>query len=222
MTDPLPDAPYDYPAYARSERIADFVVHTLGMALGLIGTTLLIVFAAMHLGAGHVAVIAIYGAALTFSFVASTLYHFTPWEGARPLFRRLDHAGIFLKIAGTYTPFALIVGTVFGYAVLAVVWVLALVGVIRKLFFWTPGRAVGVALYLALGWLSVALIWPLAQVAPLATVILIAVGGILYTSGVVFFLWEKLKYCQAIWHGFVLTASSCFFTAIALGLFLTA
>lgn len=213
-------AAYAYPAYARSERIADLAVHALGLALGLVGTPLLLVFGAMHLEGWMVAALAIYGVAMTFSFAASLLYHFPPREAVRPIFRRLDHAGIYLKIAGTYTPLAVLLGTAFSYAVLATVWGLAIAGATVKLVR-TPGHGTSVALYLLLGWLSLTLVWPLAQVAPVATMGLIVAGGLLYTVGVVFFLWEQLRYAQAIWHGFVVTASACFFTAIALGAFLT-
>lgn len=210
---------YIYPAYARAERIADFAVHSMGLALGIVGTPLLVVFAALHLEGDQVAALAIYGAALTFSFAASLLYHFPPREAIRPIFRRLDHAAIYLKIAGTYTPLAVLLGTAFSYVILGVVWALAIAGAVAKLLR-QPGDGSGVALYLILGWLSLTLVWPLAQVAPVATMVLIVAGGLLYTLGIVFFLWEKLRFAQAIWHAFVVSASACFFTAITLGAFL--
>ncbi len=206
-----------YPTYARNERIADATVHGLAVTLSLAGTVLLIVFAALTAGGAMIAAVAIYGVLLTFSFVASTLYHFTPWETARPILRRIDHAAIYLKIAGTYTPLVVLIGSVFGYVVLGVVWALALAGAAAKLFFWrNPGRF-GPALYLVLGWLSLALVWSLFPVLPLAGIILIGVGGLLYTAGVVFFNWDDLKFAMPIWHAFVLTASACFFAAIMLG-----
>ncbi|WP_073326813.1 PAQR family membrane homeostasis protein TrhA [Wenxinia saemankumensis] len=212
---------YQYPRYARSERIADGVIHLAGVIFALSGAVLLIVIGALHLGGAHVAALSVYGAALVASFTASAIYHFTPWEAARPLFRRLDHAAIFLKIAGTYTPLAVLIGGPFAYAVLALVWVLALVGMARKLFFWTNGASSSV-FYLVLGWLSLALIWPLAQTVGWPALALIAAGGALYTGGVVFFNWEGLKYSLAIWHGFVLAASACFFAAIAGSVFAAA
>ncbi len=206
-----------YPAYARSERIADATVHGFAVALSLIGTVLLIVYAAMTSGGGMTAAVAIYGALLTLSFTASTIYHFTPWEAARPVLRRIDHAAIYLKIAGTYTPLVVLMGSVFGYVVLGIVWTLALAGAVAKLFFWqNPGRF-GPMLYLILGWLSLALIWSLFPVLPLAAIVLIGVGGVLYTAGVVFFNWDDLKFAMPIWHSFVLIASACFFAAITLG-----
>ena len=208
-----------YPAYDRSERIADAIIHALGICLSLCGAIFLIVFSAYWLGSGEVAALSVYSGALIISFCASAVYHFTPWERARPRLRRLDHAAIYLKIAGTYTPLVVILGTGFGYFVLSVVWGLAVAGAVAKLFFWrTPGRT-GPVLYLILGWLSLFLVWSLFAVLPLPASVLIVVGGALYSAGVIFFGWDKLKYSLAIWHGFVLAASACFFAAISLASF---
>jgi hemolysin III len=143
----------------------------------------------------------------------------TPWEQFRPLLRRIDHAAIFLKIAGTFTPLAVLLGGAFAWAILGVVWAVALLGAVAKVFFWhEPGR-LGLLLYLALGWLGVLLLWPLAARLPPPALLLTATGGGLYTLGVVFFAWESLKFSNAIWHGFVLLASGCFYAAIAMGTF---
>ena len=207
-----------YPTDARSERIADGTVHLLGLFSALTGAVLLIVWAAVNASAGHVAAISVYGATLIATFAASAFYHLTPWEGIRPILRRFDHAAIYLKIAGTYTPLVVMIGTGFAYGVLGVVWALAAVGVVLKLFFFrNPGRF-GPVLYLVMGWLSLALIWSLWPVVPVATMVLIAVGGLLYTGGVPFYATHTMKYSTAIWHGFVLAASACFFAAIAIGL----
>lgn len=208
-----------YPAFARSERIADGVIHLLGVIFALTGAVLLIGFAAIWSGGAQTAAVSVYGAALMATFVASACYHMTPWERLRPALRRIDHAAIYLKIAGTYTPLVVMIGSGFGYVVLALVWVLALVGALAKLFFWaTPGRW-ATLLYLVLGWLSLALIWSLAQTLPVPATVLIVAGGLLYSAGVIFFNWESLKFSNAIWHGFVLSASGCFFAAITLGTF---
>lgn len=204
------------------------MIHVLGLALAITGAVLLIVFAARTTGsgagtglsAGQIAAVAVYAGALIATFTASAIYHMTPWDAARPVLRRIDHAAIYLKIAGTYTPLVLLIGSGFAYLVLGLVWLLAVVGAVAKLFFWTrPGR-MGTALYLAMGWLSVALVWPLVQTLPVAASLLVLAGGLLYSAGVIFFTWEKLKFSNAIWHGFVLAASGCFFAAISLGLFL--
>ena len=214
-----PGSTFTYPAYARAERIADGAIHALGVAFALGGATLLTGFALLHADSGRALAVGIYGVALIATFVASACYHMTPWEHVRPTLRRIDHAAIFLKIAGTCTPLAALVGGAFAWSVLAVVWVVALAGAVAKLLFWRePGR-LGVLVYLGLGWLGVLLLWPLAATLPPPALLLTALGGGLYTLGVVFFSWESLKFSNAIWHGFVLVASGCFFAAIAMGTF---
>lgn len=205
-----------YPTYARSERIADGTMHAIGVLGAISGAVILIVWSSGNASADQIAGISVYGATLIATFVASALYHMTPWEGIRPILRRFDHAAIYLKIAGTYTPLVVMIGSWFAYTVLAVVWGLAVIGMVLKLFFWqTPGRF-GPALYLIMGWLSLALIWSLWPIVPISAMVLIGVGGLLYTAGVPFYASETMKYSIAIWHGFVVAASACFFAAIAI------
>ncbi len=205
-----------YPTYARSERIADGTMHAVGVIGALSGAIVLIVWSAGHVSPGQIAAISVYGATLIATFVASAFYHMTPWERIRPALRRFDHAAIYLKIAGTYTPLVVMIGSGFAYLVLGIVWALAVVGMTLKLFFWrTPGRF-GPALYLIMGWLSLALIWSLWPIVPVSAMVLMGVGGLLYTAGVPFYASETLKYSIAIWHGFVVAASACFFAAIAI------
>ncbi len=206
-----------YPTYARSERIADGTMHAIGVIGAISGAVVLIVWAAGMSTPGQIAAISVYGATLIATFVASAMYHMTPWESIRPALRRFDHAAIYLKIAGTYTPLVFMIGSAFAYVVLGIVWGLAVIGMVLKLFFWrTPGRF-GPALYLIMGWLSVALIWSLWPIVPGSTMVLIAIGGLLYTTGVIFYAAEQMKFSNAIWHGFVVAASACFFAAIAIG-----
>lgn len=205
-----------YPTNAMSERIADGTVHATGVLLAVTGAVILISWAALNASSAQIAAISVYGATLIATFAASAFYHLAPWEDIRPLLRRFDHAAIYLKIAGTYTPLVVMIGSGFAYLVLAIVWTLAVVGIVLKLFFWqTPGRF-GPALYLIMGWLSLALIWSLWPIVPLSAMILITVGGLLYTGGVPFYASQTMKYSTAIWHGFVLAASACFFAAIAI------
>jgi hemolysin III len=211
--------PSSYPAYARSERIADGTIHAIGVTFALAGGSMLTVFAIEHADSARAMAVAIYGIALVATFVASACYHMTPWEHVRPTLRRIDHAAIYLKIAGTFTPLAVLVGGTFAWTILGIVWLVAIGGAIAKVFFWhEPGR-LGVLVYLGLGWLGVLLLWPLAAKLPPPALLLTALGGLLYTLGVVFFSWESLKFSNAIWHAFVLVASGCFFAAIAMGTF---
>lgn len=205
-----------YPSYARSERIADGTMHAIGLAGALGGTVFLLTWNAGLASMWQMLALAIYGGALTATFAASAFYHMTPWPNTRPLLRRFDHAAIYLKIAGTYTPLVIMIGSAFSYVILSIVWALAFVGIVLKLFFWkSPGRY-GPALYLVMGWLSVFLIWSMWPVVPAATTILIALGGLTYTAGVIFYA-SDWKFSTAIWHGFVVVASACFFAAIAIG-----
>jgi len=208
-----------YPDYPRSEKIADGAVHAIGVTFAFSGAVLLIVFASLWASGGEVAAVSIYGVALVATFAASAFYHMTPWEGIRPALRRVDHAAIYLKIAGTYTPLVVLIGSTFAYVILGLVWALAILGALAKLFFWnTPGKF-GPLLYLTLGWLSVALLWPLAQSVPGPAVALVLAGGLLYSAGVVFFSMEWMRFSNAIWHFFVLAASGCFYAAITVGTF---
>ena len=205
-----------YPTYARSERIADGTMHAVGVLGAVTGAVVLIIWSSGNTTAGQIAAISVYGATLIATFVASAFYHMTPWESIRPTLRRFDHAAIYLKIAGTYTPLVVMIGSGFAYVVLAVVWGIAVVGMVLKLFFWrTPGRF-GPALYLIMGWLSLALIWSLWPIVPVSAMVLMAAGGLLYTAGVPFYASETMKFSIAIWHGFVVAASACFFAAIAI------
>jgi len=205
-----------YPTYARSERIADGTMHAVGVLGAITGAVVLIIWSSGNATAGQIAGISVYSATLIATFVASAFYHMTPWESIRPTLRRFDHAAIYLKIAGTYTPLVVMIGSGFAYVVLAVVWGLAVVGMVLKLFFWrTPGRF-GPALYLIMGWWSLALIWSLWPIVPVSAMVLMAAGGLLYTVGVPFYASETIKFSIAIWHGFVVAASACFFAAIAI------
>ncbi len=205
-----------YPTYARSERIADGTMHAIGVLGAVTGAVVLLVWSTGTASAAQIAAISIYGATLIATFVASAFYHMTPWETIRPILRRFDHAAIYLKIAGTYTPLVVMIGSGFAYVMLAIVWGLAIIGVTLKLFFWrTPGRF-GPALYLIMGWLSLTLIWSIWPIMPTSAIVLMAVGGLLYTAGVPFYASETMKFSVAIWHGFVVAASACFFAAIAI------
>lgn len=211
-----------YPTPARAERIADGCLHVLGVTAALIGAGALVTWAAMTADAGQIVALTIYATALIATFTASAAYNMGAWFRERPLLQRLDHAAIYFKIAGTYTPIAVMAGHVVAYGVLAVIWALAILGVVQRLVFWRrPGRWAPV-LYLAMGWMSLALVAPLWPVLPGRAMALIAIGGLIYSLGVLFFIAPRLRFSTAIWHGFVLVASGCFFAAIVIGTAATA
>lgn len=209
-----------YPQLPLAERIADATVQGLGLVLALAGAVVLLVLAAQGAGAGLVVAVSIYASMLVFGFATSTFYHHTPWEQLRPALRRVDHAAIFLVIAATCTPVVALIGGVFAWTLLGMIWALAVAGAVRKLAFWrNPGRGDSL-LYLGLGWLSALLLWPVIEVlAPLVTGLIVA-GGLFMSLGVGVFNREEMRFSNAIWHGFVLAGSGCFFAAISLGLIL--
>lgn len=208
---------WTYPDLTTAERVADGVVHLLALALAIAGAVVLVVIASGH-GGGQIVASSIYGGALVFGFAASALYHHTPWERLRPVLRRIDHAAIYLVIAATCTPVVAMIGGAFAWSVLALIWMLALAGAVRKLAFWRNPTRADSFLYLSLGWLPSLLLWPIIQIlAPLATALIIA-GGVLMSSGLAIFNREGVRFATAIWHGFVLAGSVCFFAAISLAL----
>lgn len=203
-----------YPEYRKSERIADGIVHGTGVALAIISSILLLAFVASNLSFWHQFAVVIYCFTLVIMLCASGIYHMTPWESLRPMLRRIDHAAIFIKIAGTFTPLVALINSPFAYGVLILVWGLALAGAAKDLFFWrTPGR-LGPFLYLGLAWIGVALIWPIFKISPQIGWFMVA-GGLTYSFGVIFYRMKNLQYLRAIWHGFVVLASGLFFAAVA-------
>ncbi|WP_299546898.1 hemolysin III family protein [uncultured Tateyamaria sp.] len=206
-----------YPHSVR-ETLADASVHVLGLTAGITASAMLLVHVMQTQGAAQIAATSIYTGLAVFALVASASYHLLRWERSRPVFHRIDHAAICLKIAGTYTPLVVLIGSAFAYVVLAAVWLVALLGALAKLSFWATDARGSLALYLAMGWASVLLIWPMWQNLPGASTALIVAGGGLYSLGTVFYAQKSLRFQNAIWHSFVLAASACFFGAVALGL----
>ena len=205
-----------YP-YSLRETLADASVHAVGVTAAIAAGTALIVYVAHTQDTSQIAATSVYAGLLILSLLASAAYHLLPWERSRPVFHRLDHAAIYLKIAGTYTPLVVLIGSWFAYVVLGVVWVVALLGAVAKLSFWATNARGSLALYLLLGWASVLLIWPMWLTLPGPAFALIAAGGLLYTVGTVFFAMKVLRFQNAIWHSFVLAASTCFFCAVSMG-----
>ena len=213
----MPPAATPGPRYNRAERISDAVIHVAGLSLVLMAVPVLIVVTALARGdALAMTGVSIYGGALFAMIFCSALYNISQsmdWGAAREwLFKRLDHSAIYVKIAGTYTPFTLLSGQ--GMALSAVLWGAALAGVALKLICPWRFRWLGLALYLAMGWAGVVAGQSLLAELPLAVVVLMVVGGGLYTGGVVFYLWERLPFHNTIWHGFVLAASLVFYAAV--------
>jgi hemolysin III len=209
----------EFPSYAPAERRADAAVHAAGLALGLAGCAGLAAAALARpdLGPRLLAGLGLYAAGLMAMLACSALYNLA--GGAAParkrLLCRLDHAAIYLMIAGTYTPFAVVViGGAWGAGLLAFVWAVAVGGAAAELVGLRRGERLAVAAYLLLGWSVLPALGPLAAAVSPAGVALLAAGGALYSVGTVFHLWRGLPFQNAVWHGFVLVAAACHYAAV--------
>lgn len=200
------------------EHRADLIVHMIGLAGAVIGGGILVVAALMREGLERPAAAAIYAAGLCAMLAISALYNLTRPNRHRRLLRRLDEAAIFVMIAGSYTPFTtLMLEGAWSSAVTGLVWAIALAGAMGKLFVPQLSERFWCFVYIGFGWLALAVFGPLIDVLSLVTFALLAAGGVIYTAGVLFFLWERLPYRRAIWHGFVLTGASLHYAAVATG-----
>ena len=202
--------------YTPREIVADGVVHGLGVVLGLAGAVALVATAlTAHLDWGARAAVAVYAAALVGMLGVSATYNLYPVSPRKWLLRRADHALIYLMIAGTYTPLVTLVGTGrTAWALLAVIWVVAAIGIAVKLFL--PGRfdRLSIGLYLVLGWSGLFAYESVIAVLQPTALWLLAIGGLLYSVGVVFHVWRSLPFQNAIWHAFVLAATACHYGTV--------
>lgn len=206
---------FRFPSYSRGEVLADAAAHITGLAFGFVATIALLITASTHdeglliIGAG------LYGLGLLAMLTCSAGYNLWPPSPTKELWRRFDHAAIFIMIAGTYTPLLLNrMGGDWGFGLLAFVWTAALAGAGLKLAFPRRWESVTIVLYLGLGWSIVVAFNPLLQAVSMNSLYLIAIGGVLYSIGVVFHLWDRLPYQNAIWHWIVLVAAVCHYFAI--------
>ena len=203
------------PHYSIGEEIANSVTHGIGLILAIAGLAVLTAFASRLGNAWHVVSCTIFATTLILQYTFSTLYHSIQIPRAKSVLRVFDHSAIFLLIAGTYTPFMLVnLRDTWGWTLFAIIWSLALLGVLFQVSLLRRWQGISLALYIGMGWVVVIAIKPmLAAVAP-GGLILLLLGGLAYTSGVGFYLWERLNYNHAIWHGFVLAGSILHFFAV--------
>ena len=202
-------------ALTRGELVADGVVHVVGISAGLIGAAILVISAATRGSPLELAAVATYSGGLLAMLGCSAAYQILRSSRRRELLRCFDHTAIFLMIAGTYTPFTLLRIRPFWDVVLtAVVWSIAGAGIALRLIRPHVFDRVSLGFYLALGWAGLATIAPLVPMVHLSTLILLGAGGLLYSVGVVFHVWERLPFQNAIWHGFVLVAAGAHYAAV--------
>lgn len=201
--------------YSLGEEIAHSTTHGIGAALSVVGLVLMLVRAVRAGDPWLIVGCAVFGASMILLYTSSTLYHALIPPRARRVFQVLDHAFIYLLIAGTYTPFLL--GPLrgpWGWSLFGVVWGLALAGVVFKVFFTGRFRLVSTLLYLGLGWLCVIALKPMIATVPKEGLVWLFAGGLAYSGGTVFYMWKRLRYHHAVWHVFVLAGTACHFQAV--------
>lgn len=209
--------PRHYPTAAA--KCADLVVHVMGLTLALVGGIVLLVLAVLNGAISQVVGVSIYAAGVVAMLAFSTAYNFAQ-PRYRPALRRLDHAGIFLMIAGSYTPFTLHLPGAWGPGMTMAVWSVAGLGAFCKLMLIGIDRRLWVGVYLALGWMVVVALAPLIQTIAWYALALLVTGGLLYSTGVIFYLNKRLKFARAIWHGHVVAGAAAHWCAVLFGVVL--
>lgn len=206
------------PRQSLGEEIANSITHGIGAALATAALTILLVFAALKGDAWRVVSFAIYGTSLVLMYTSSTLYHAFTHKKAKRYFRIMDHSSIFLLIAGTYTPITLLPlrDTGWGWTIFGLIWGIAILGILFKFLFYGKLEKLSVVFYVLMGWLAVIAIKPMLINLPTGLLIWIAIGGLSYTLGIIFYAWTKLPYSHSIWHLFVLGGSISHFFGILL------
>lgn len=202
--------------YTVGEEIANAVTHGVAALLSIAGLAVLVAFAVLYSGSPKVvAAVSIFGASMVFLYTASTLYHSIPNPRAKKVLQYLDHSMIYVLIAGSYTPFCLI--TLQGYtgiALLCAVWLIAIAGISLQAVLLHKADWINCLLYLSMGWLAVFVIDPLVSTLDSTGLALLVAGGLAYTVGVVFYIFERIPFSHAIWHTFVFAGTTLQFFSV--------
>jgi hemolysin III len=206
-----------HPERLSSEEIANAITHGIGLLLSIGGGISLITLAARHASAHEIISAAVFASTLVVMYVASTLYHAIPYPRAKRGLKVFDHCAIFLLIAGTYTPFTIVAlkGTL-GWSLFGIVWGLAVLGIVFKLFFSGKMRLLSTMTYVFMGWIAIVAVVPISRALQPAALYWLIAGGIAYTAGTLFYHNRRIPYSHAIWHVFVLAGSVSHFIAILL------
>jgi hemolysin III len=206
-----------------AEELANSLTHGFGLALSVAGFIVLVVLAAMRGSAWRIVSCAVYGSTLVCLYTASTLYHSVRSGRLKRVLKICDHSAIYLLIAGTYTPFLLVnLRGSWGWSLFAVIWGLAMAGILFKVWFVEHFSTLSTAVYVVMGWLALVAVKPMLLRIPPSGLLWLLAGGVLYTVGVVFYAWKKVPYNHAIWHGFVLAGSTCHYLAVLCSVILSA
>ena len=202
-------------AYSAGEELANSITHGVGAVLSIVALVLMVVLAVTQSSVIAVVSASIYGASLVLLFLASTLYHSFQKPGLKSILKTLDHCAIYILIAGTYTPFMLIsLQGAWGYSMTAIIWSLAVFGIFFKVFYRHRFPKLSLFTYIAMGWLIIVASTEMMAKVPLGGLVLLAAGGLVYTLGTIFYVWERCPYNHAVWHVFVLAGAGCHFFAI--------
>ena len=203
------------PKYTKNEEIMNAVTHGIGAGLSIAGLVVLVVFASMHGDVWKIVASAIYGASMIVLYPASTLYHSFSKSKAASKLNMFDHISIYYLIAGSYTPFMLVnLRGGWGWSIFGVVWACAIAGTVLKIIYGNKLRKVSTIIYLAMGWIIIIAIYPFVKNVETGGIILVVLGGLSYTIGVIFYKWKSLPFNHAIWHLFVLAGTVLQFFAV--------
>jgi hemolysin III len=205
--------------YSRHQEIVNGLIHGFGILFGISGLPVLTGIATAHGNIPGIVGSGIYGFCFLLLFTNSTIFHISTEPAIRRIFKILDHISIFFLIAGTYTPFLLVyMNNSFGITLLAILWGLTLAGIFFKVRFTGRLEIVSVIIYVLMGWIMVVGGRKFFDSLPVPVLVLICIGGGLYTIGIIFYLWDKYLYTHAVWHAFVLAAAICHYVAVLLAM----
>ena len=197
------------------EELANVISHGIGAFIALVATLWLTLAAVADGDVTRSLSFALYGASLVFVLTSSTLYHAATDPRRRRVLLLMDYMSIYTLIAGSYTPFALvIIGGTTGWALFAWLWGLAALGITMRLTMRAPGQLLGTGLYVIMGWSGIAAVGPLMEGLPWAGLLWLGAGGVIYTVGALFYLWERLPYNHLLWHLAVLAGAACHFICV--------
>lgn len=211
------------PSYSKNEELANTLSHGLGALLSIVALVLLLSYSVTNKAVGYsidnnamrIISFSIYGASLLSLFLASTVYHGVTNERSKQVFKLLDHCAIYLLIAGTYTPLLLLsIRGALGYSLMALIWGIAIAGILFKVKLGHKYKKISLATYLGMGFISFAILGELYKVLPSDAVNLLAAGGLVYVVGIFFYIQKQIRFTHAIWHLFVLGGAACHFFMI--------
>lgn len=207
--------------YSKGEEIANSITHGIGAIFAVAALTVMVIFAALYGNAWHVVSVSIYGATLIILYTMSTLYHALTNEKAKKVFQIFDHSSVYLLIAGTYTPFSLVIlrqDSYKGWLVFGVIWAMAILGITLYAVFPRRFKIFNITSYVIMGWIIAFALPDLIQIMTanqaLHGIYWLLAGGILYTVGIIFYAMKKVKYFHSIWHIFVLLGTVCHFISV--------